>query len=407
MLMNVKSGDIQRLKDAEEKFRKMVELANDAIFGIDPDSGSILYANQKAGQMCGYSCDKLATMKAWELHPLEEQESARKLFEEVVEDGRSYRRDMHFVRQDGSRMVVDVSAAVFSYGNKRIIQRICRDVTERRLLEDKLRQLNEELERKVEERTAELKKKQVELIQAEKMAALGNLVAGIAHEINTPLGALNSNNDVLIRLTSKLKGTLDQFADKGGMAHDAELQSVFENIEKLNEVNRTAADRIISMVSSLRTFARLDRGEKDTVDIHEGLETTLTLVHHELKNRVEVIKEYGDIPRVECYPNQLNQTFMNLLVNASQAIDGPGKIWIRTSVRGDRVVVEIRDSGKGIPPENLEKVFDPGFTTKGSGVGTGLGLSIVRQIIEDHGGEIELESRLGKGTTFRLILPVK
>ncbi|UCG61116.1 MAG: PAS domain S-box protein [Candidatus Zixiibacteriota bacterium] len=404
--MNDRAEEIRRLKDSEEKYRKMVELANDAIFGIDVDSGGILYANPKAEKMCGYSCDTLTGMKAWELHPPEEQESARKLFAEVVEEGSSYRRDMHFAREDGSRIIVDVSAVVTSCGEKKIIQRICRDVTERRQLEDELKQLNKDLEIRIEQRTRELNRKQMQLAQSEKMAALGNLVAGIAHEINTPLGALNSNNDVFIRLVARLKAALDELKGCDELRDNPELETIFENIEKLNDVSRTAADRIVNIVSSLRKFARLDRSEKDTVDIHEGLETTLTLAQHELKNRVEVIREYGDIPMIDCYPNQLNQAFLNLLVNASQAIEGQGKIWIRTLQKDNNVIVEIRDSGRGIPPENLSKVFDPGFTTKGSGVGTGLGLSIVHQIIQDHGGNIELESELNKGTTFRVILPI-
>jgi len=182
-----------------------------------------------------------------------------------------------------------------------------------------------------------------------------------------------------------------------------------ENIEELNAVNKTATDRIVAIVSSLRNFARLDMASLDVVDIHEGLENTLTLVHHELKNRVEVHKNYGKLPPIKCYPNQLNQVFLNLLVNASHAIKGQGKIFIKTRTRASNgtVIIEFQDTGVGIADEDLSRIFDPGFTTKGVGVGTGLGLSIVYQIIEEHKGKIEVESKVGKGTTFRLILPVK
>ncbi|UCE24835.1 MAG: GHKL domain-containing protein, partial [Candidatus Zixiibacteriota bacterium] len=280
-------------------------------------------------------------------------------------------------------------------------------VSERRRLEDELRRINDELEKKVEERTRELQEKQIQLAQTEKMAALGNLVAGVAHEINTPLGALNSNNDVFVRLIGKLRNILDELHACGELKDHPELRAVFENVEKLNEINQTAAERIVNIVNSLRRFARLDRAEKDTVDIHDGLETTLTLVRHELKNRVDVVKDFGDIPQISCFPNQLNQVFMNLLVNASQAIEGTGKITIKTRARDGRVVVEISDTGKGISRQDLARVFDPGFTTKGSGIGTGLGLSIVHQIIHDHGGRVEVDSEPGEGTTFRLLLPVK
>ena len=143
------------------------------------------------------------------------------------------------------------------------------------------------------------------------------------------------------------------------------------------------------------------------MDIHEGLENTLTLVHHEIKNRIEVHRDYEDIPPIKCYPNQLNQVFMNLLVNASHAIEGVGEIFIKTHLRDGAVVIEIRDTGIGIPEEDLERIFDPGFTTKGFGIGTGLGLSIVYQIIEDHRGKMEVESQVGVGTTFQPFLPVR
>ena len=163
----------------------------------------------------------------------------------------------------------------------------------------------------------------------------------------------------------------------------------------------------MTIVGSLRRFARLDEAELDEVDLREGIENTLTLVQHELRNRVEVERDYGDIPRVKCYPNQLNQVFMNLLVNASHAIEGQGSIAIKTRPQGDNVLIEFTDSGRGIPQENLKRIFDPGFTTKGSGVGTGLGLSIVYRIVQEHQGSIDVESEVGKGTTFRLLLPIR
>jgi signal transduction histidine kinase len=157
----------------------------------------------------------------------------------------------------------------------------------------------------------------------------------------------------------------------------------------------------------LRNFARLDEAERKKADLHEGIESTLTLVAHELKGRVTVIKDFGDIPEIECYPNQLNQVFMNMLINASQAIEGEGEIRIRTWQQDGTIRIAISDSGKGIPPEFQSKVFDPGFTTKRAGLGTGLGLSICLKIVEDHGGRIELESNVGRGTTFTIVLPLE
>jgi len=140
-------------------------------------------------------------------------------------------------------------------------------------------------------------------------------------------------------------------------------------------------------------------------DLHEGIEDTLVLVHHELKGRIQVHKRYGSIPRVTCYPSQLNQVFLNLLINASQAISGTGDITIETALHAKQVHISVHDTGSGIPKQNLSRIFDPGFTTKGVGVGTGLGLSICYQIIKAHRGEIEVDSEVGRGTTFTVIIP--
>ena len=161
----------------------------------------------------------------------------------------------------------------------------------------------------------------------------------------------------------------------------------------------------MGLVGSLKNFARLDEADLKKADIHEGLESTLTLVQHEFKNRIQVERQYGNIPQVECHPNAINQVFMNLLVNASQAIPDRGTITIRTLKKGEFVRIAISDTGVGIPAENLSKVFDPGFTTKGVGFGTGLGLSICYKIIQEHHGRIEVESS-DRGTTFTVVLPL-
>jgi len=150
----------------------------------------------------------------------------------------------------------------------------------------------------------------------------------------------------------------------------------------------------------------LDEAERKPVNIHDGIESTLILFQHQLRNRISIVKEFADLPDIECLPNQLNQVFMNILVNAAQAIEGRGTITVRTFMENDSVKISISDSGRGIPPEYLSKVFDPGFTTKGVGVGTGLGLSICYKIIEDHHGTIEVESS-GSGTTFTITFPLK
>ncbi|MFQ5667223.1 MAG: ATP-binding protein [Candidatus Binatia bacterium] len=276
--------------------------------------------------------------------------------------------------------------------------------------------LYENLEEKVQERTtalsrtlAALRDTQAQLVQSEKMAALGDLVAGVAHEINTPLGAVASNTDLISRALAKAHEAF------GAAAPADKVRALLDKAARMTNVSRDACQRIGQIVRSLRNFARLDEAERKPADLHEGLESTLTLVAHLLKGRITLEREYGQLPPVPCYPNQLNQVFLNVLVNAAQAIDGTGRITIRTrwvpgsSAAGGTAasaVVEITDTGRGIPPAMIKKIFDPGFTTKGVGVGTGLGLAICYRIVANHKGKIEVDSEVGEGTTFRIVLPV-
>lgn len=266
--------------------------------------------------------------------------------------------------------------------------------------------LYENLEEKVQERTAELtqtlrelRETQAQLVQSEKMAALGDLVAGVAHEINTPLGAVSSNVDLTARIVAKVRDVVAAAPDAGAAGRH------LERAAQLAEVSREACRRIGEIVRSLRNFARLDEAERKPADLHEGLESTLTLAHHLLKDRIAIRREFGELPAVDCHPNQINQVFLNLIVNAAQATEGTAEIVLRTRAAAGEVHVEVADRGCGIKPENLARIFDPGFTTKGVGVGTGLGLAISYRIVRDHGGRIEVESEVGRGSTFRVILP--
>ena len=236
-----------------------------------------------------------------------------------------------------------------------------------------------------------------QLIQSEKMAALGLLVAGVAHEINTPMGAIHSNNDIMTRAVGKVRKLLEPAPDK-------EVRRLLDILGEICRNNEIATERIMNIVRSLKNFARLDEAERKKVNIHEGIESTLSLMRHQLKSRIRIVKCFGDIPEIECYPNELNQVFMNILVNAAQAIKHRGEITVKTWREGDRVKIAISDTGVGIPPENLSKVFDPGFTTKGVGLGTGLGLSICYKIVQEHRGTIEAESSK-QGTTFTISIP--
>lgn len=232
----------------------------------------------------------------------------------------------------------------------------------------------------------ELQDTQVKLINSEKMASLGQLVAGVAHEINTPIASIKSNNEIAAKLVSKLEA--GEFKDL---------------LNEINVIDKEAIARINRLVVSLRKFVRLDEAELQEADINKEIDLTLDLIRHETKNRIKIVKNYSELPPIKCYPNMLNQVFMNILVNAAHAISGEGQITIDTSYNENCLNVKIKDTGCGI--EDTDKIFFAGYTTKGVGVGTGLGLAISQKIIEKHNGKIEVESELGKGSIFSITIP--
>ena len=258
--------------------------------------------------------------------------------------------------------------------------------------------------RELERTLAELKESQTALVQAEKMASLGRLVAGVAHEVNTPLGALQSSSHTIGRAAQKIR----QWCDIQPPEEALELKPAVEALAAAAAQSQVACERISSIVSELRQFAQLDRADFQRVQVHQGVESTLRLLRHELGERIEVVTQFGELPEIECSPRQLNQLFMNLLLNAKEAIEQtsrPGRIRIRTWAEAGAVKVEVADNGCGIPTEHLDKIFDPGFTTKGLQVGTGLGLPICYQIVRAHRGRIEVQSRPGEGACFTVTLP--
>lgn len=233
----------------------------------------------------------------------------------------------------------------------------------------------------------ELKETQLQLINSEKMASLGQLVAGVAHEINTPVASIKSNNSITSKLISKI-----------------EKEDLREMFTQINSLDREAIQRISNIVVSLKKFVRLDEAELQEANINKEIDLTLDLISHETKNKIEIEKHYGEIPPIKCYPNMLNQVFTNILVNACQAVKDKGKIIITTDFKSGNLIVKIKDNGQGIPKENINKIFTAGFTTKGVGVGTGLGLAISRKIIDKHNGKIQVYSEVGIGTEFIITL---
>lgn len=319
-----------------------------------------------------------------------------------------------FSEQDENLFGIVANQAASAIHNARLYQAEAERRRELAEAHERLKQLNETLEERVRARTAEverahreLKDTQTQLIQSTKMAALGELVAGVAHEINTPLGAIHANADLVQRASAILANALKDENVAPGSERHPKLTSALRTLQGSAATTLFASERIIGIVRSLRQFAGLDEAERMKADLHEGIDSTMTLLAHKLKPGIEVVREYGKLPAIECSPNRLNQVFMNLLINAIQAIGEKGTITITTRREVDDVVLEFADTGPGIRSEVVERVFDPGFTTKGVGVGLGLGLSISYQIVQDHHGTIEVESEPGHGSRFTIRLPIR
>lgn len=273
-----------------------------------------------------------------------------------------------------------------------------------------------------------LKASQAHLVQSEKMASLGQMVAGVAHEINTPLGYVQNNMEIARDAYGKmaaLNGAYDalygmlqspEASEAAVNEHFARLQHMREefagvypqeSMESLFSDSLYGLRQISEIVVNLKNFSRIDQAAVDNVDINECVISALTIGNNVIKHKAEVIRDFGVLPKVSCSPSQINQVFLNLVTNAAQAIEGYGRIMIKTVADDQYVHVVVRDNGKGITPENVARIYDPFYTTKPIGEGTGLGLSIVFGIIKDHGGQIQVKSEVGKGTAFCISLPIK
>jgi len=290
----------------------------------------------------------------------------------------------------------------------------------------RLRDALEEKNRELVKKHRELENATLQLLQNEKLASIGQLAAGIAHEINNPMGFINANLNILDdyrqdlekifaaydRLLSRTpsadakSAAADESAELNSLKQRIDASALFEEFKAVIRESKEGAERVKRIIQNLKEFSHPTKGEPELTDINQNIESTLSIVWNELKYKAEVKKEYGELPQVNCYPQELSQVFMNILINAAQAIKERGEINIKTWAENGEVCVRISDTGCGIKPEQLPKIFDPFFTTKEVGKGTGLGLSISYGIVKKHRGEIKAESELGKGSAFTVSLPV-
>lgn len=427
--------------------RTLKELA-DVKFALDQSSivaitdrqGKITYINDKFCEISQYSRAELLGKTHRIInsgyHP---KEFFTEMWETIA-SGKVWKGEVKNRAKDGTYYWVDTTIVPFlnAAGNPYQYVAIRNDITHCKQTKEALQFLNEELEARVEARTADLEKvlhnlqqAQTRLVQSEKMSSLGQLVAGIAHEINNPVNFIYGNvihateyTQELLRLLQLYRqhdrDTRDTHLESWEESEDSDIDFMIEDLPKILESMGVGAKRIQGIVTSLRTFSRMDEAEIKNVNIHEGMDSTLMILQNRLKAKserlsIEVIKDYGNVPRIECYAGQLNQVFMNILSNAIDALEEAytkgdnfqGCITIRTSLCDrQQVVIEIGDNGLGMPPSVQQRLFDPFFTTKPVGKGTGLGLSISYQIITDrHRGTLRCESELGKGSMFIITIP--
>lgn len=270
-----------------------------------------------------------------------------------------------------------------------------------RLKNVELKEKNDQLEALVDE----LHEAQAQVIQSEKMAALGSLVAGLLHEVNNPLGAINGMRDVSARCVQRIRNWVAE--DYPDAMENRKFAQALEILERDQKVTREATERISQIVQSLKGFVRLDGSAVESADLNQGLDQTLTLLDHEYMGRVAVVRDFGDIPPVITDMRELNQVFMTLLKNAGEAISKKGTVTVRTLPAGDRVLIEISDTGEGMDPATLSDLFTPSFRGRGPRVKSGLGLPAAYNIITKAGGTIEAESEMSRGTTFRVSLPLR
>ena len=360
------------------------------------------------------------------VHP-EDRQSVEDCVREALEHGHPYSVDHRILLPDGSLRYVHQQGEVSRNYSGQPVKMLgtVLDITERKQAEQKVQSYVEELTRanaELHDLNAKLAQAQNQLVQSEKMASIGMLAAGVAHEINNPISFIKSNTQTLgkyvdellqvVRVYEQVEALLPQhselFAELQRIKKQIEFEYKKRDILALLAESNQGLERVTNIVRNLKDFSHMESQERWNMDdIHKGIESTLNVIWNELKYTCELKKEYGVLPPVECVLSQLNQVFMNLLVNASQAIESKGTITIRTGALEDQVWIEISDTGSGIPPENIKSIFDPFFTTKPVGKGTGLGLSVSYNIIQKHHGRIEVESEVGKGSTFRVWLPIR
>lgn len=389
---------------------------NSATIAITDSAGAIIYVNLKFTEMTGYTKDEALGQNPRILKGEDGLTDYKEMWQTLLA-GRQWRGDFHNKRKNGEFFWerAAISPILDDAGEITHFLAIKEDITERKAIE-------QELERSVAESVqmattlefvnAELKSTQSQMLQREKMASIGQLAAGVAHEINNPIGFVSSNLRSLDKYIKKLTSYMELLEKNiKGQAPGAwdeikperkklKIDFLLEDCDDLIAESLDGSERVRKIVQNLKTFSRVDQAEEQLADLNECLESTIGIVWNEIKYKATLEKDLAELPDLHCRPQELSQVFTNILVNAAQAIEKDGLIRIRSWQEDDSIFISIQDNGSGIAKENLEKIFEPFFTTKAVGDGTGLGMSISYEIIKKHGGDILIDSEVGKGTTF-------
>ncbi|WP_051560504.1 ATP-binding protein [Marinobacterium jannaschii] len=413
---------LQQLHNANDKLSSMnthlsraVE-QSPSISAIISHAGEIIYCSPSFELQTGYDKDQAGTFFARQVFtkfPLEQV--SRDLNHSHPGDA-SDARELQIRTLSGTKRFLSVTFSRVQIGSASVTNLLftANDITAIKLMSQRLEKTNQEQEKIIDQ----LVNAKGMLLESEKMASLGQLAAGVAHEINNPIGYIASNSSALQDYVKELTLLLDSYqsleeelseqaADQiRTLKQQIDYDFIRNDIHNLMDDTREGIRRITDIVKDLLTYSRSGEKEYCYQDIHQGLESTLNMVWNELKYKLDLKREYGDLPEISCMISQLNQVFMNMLVNAGHAVEGNGTLVIRTRQQGDEVCIQFADDGVGIEPENIPKLFDPFFTTKPVGSGTGLGLSVSAGIIKEHNGRIEVASTPGQGSCFSIWLPV-
>lgn len=433
---------VNELSESEKRYRELVENLREIVLESN-ELGKITFLNRAWEETLGYSIEDSVGQQLIDfIHP-EDRDIAAQALNEIYSTTASIDREFRFLHQ--TKQVIWLNLLAKPSPNKGLSGSLT-NITDRKQSQITLQQMNEVLEHRVEERTQllqkaneqlhqeilersrveetlrqtlkQLQQTQTQLIQTEKMLSLGQMVAGIAHEINNPINFIYGNLTHVREYSTNLLELIERYQKSFlnppqsiiDFINEIDLDFIRTDLTKMLASMKTGTNRIRNIILSLRNFSRLDESDKKAVDLHEGIDNTLLLLKHRCHSDIEIIRKYEDLPLLFCYPAQLNQVFMNIINNAldvlSESIIDRKTIVIQTETNANfQVCIRIRDNGPGIAPEIRDRLFDPFFTTKPVGKGTGLGLAICYQIVTKHQGSIVVNSELGEGTEFAIYLP--